>query len=54
MGYFVVPERDFVIKSSKYKPFTYSEFEAQVQADVKSVGTKIGLPRFNPNSPLFL
>lgn len=52
--YFVFPERDFVIKSSKYKPFTYSEFEAQVQADVQSLGTKIGLPRFVPNSPFFL
>ncbi|EFH40844.1 oxidoreductase [Arabidopsis lyrata subsp. lyrata] len=52
--YFVFPKRDCVIKSSNYKPFTYSEFEAQVQADVQSLGTKIGLPRFNPNSPLFL
>ncbi|KAL1197230.1 Gibberellin 2-beta-dioxygenase 6 [Cardamine amara subsp. amara] len=52
--YFVFPERDFVIKSSRYKPFAYSEFEAQVQADVQSLGTKIGLPRFIPHSPLFL
>ncbi|CAA0410709.1 unnamed protein product [Arabidopsis thaliana] len=52
--YFVFPKRDCVIKSSNYKPFTYSDFEAQVQADVQSLGTKIGLPRFNPNSPLFL
>lgn len=52
--YFVFPKRDCVIKSSKYKPFTYSEFEAQVQADVQSLGTKIGLSRFNPNSPFFL
>ncbi|EOA13597.1 hypothetical protein CARUB_v10026663mg [Capsella rubella] len=52
--YFVFPKRDYVIKSSNYKPFTYSEFEAQVQADVQSSGTKIGLPRFRPNSPLFL
>ncbi|ESQ42508.1 hypothetical protein EUTSA_v10015470mg [Eutrema salsugineum] len=46
--YFVFPQRDCVIKSSKYKPFTYSEFEAQVQADIQSIGTKIGLPRFTP------
>ncbi|KFK27412.1 hypothetical protein AALP_AA8G379400 [Arabis alpina] len=52
--YFVFPKRESVIKSSKYKPFTYAEFEAQVQADVKSHGTKIGLPRFTPKSPLFL
>nr|VDC86486.1 unnamed protein product [Brassica rapa] len=52
--YFVFPQRDCVIKSSNYKPFTYSEFEAQVQADVQSLGTKIGLLRFTPESPLFL
>ncbi|XP_013620095.1 PREDICTED: gibberellin 2-beta-dioxygenase 8-like isoform X1 [Brassica oleracea var. oleracea] len=52
--YFVFPQRDYVIKSSNYKPFTYSEFEAQVQADVQSLGTKIGLLRFTPESPLFL
>ncbi|CAN8253221.1 unnamed protein product [Cochlearia groenlandica] len=46
--YFVFPKRDCVIKSSKYKPFTYSEFEAQVQTDVQSLGTKIGLSRFTP------
>ncbi|KAJ0266771.1 DIOX_N domain-containing protein [Hirschfeldia incana] len=52
--YFVFPQRDCVIKSSNYKPFTYSEFEAQVQADVQSLGTKVGLHRFSPKSPLFL
>ncbi|KAL0750700.1 hypothetical protein Bca101_032703 [Brassica carinata] len=52
--YFVSPQRDCVIKSSNYKPFTYSEFEAQVQADVQSLGTKVGLHRFSPKSPLFL
>ncbi|CAA7032305.1 unnamed protein product [Microthlaspi erraticum] len=52
--YFVFPQRDCVIKSSNYKPFTYSEFEAQVQADVQSLGTKIGLPRFTPKSPLYV
>ncbi|KAF3503771.1 hypothetical protein F2Q69_00044129 [Brassica cretica] len=52
--YFVFPQRDCVIKSSNYKPFTYSEFEAQVQADVQSLGTKVSLHRFSPKSPLFL
>ncbi|KAJ4875201.1 2-oxoglutarate (2OG) and Fe(II)-dependent oxygenase superfamily protein [Raphanus sativus] len=52
--YFVFPQRDCVIKSSNYKPFTYSEFEAQVQADIQSLGTKVGLHRFSPKSPLFL
>ncbi|KAH0906767.1 hypothetical protein HID58_038594, partial [Brassica napus] len=46
--------RDCVIKSSNYKPFTYSEFDAQVQADFQSLGTKVGLHRFSPKSPLFL
>ncbi|RID41280.1 hypothetical protein BRARA_J01253 [Brassica rapa] len=52
--YFVFPQRDYVIKSSNYKPFTYSEFEAQVQADFQYLGTKVGLHRFSPKSPLFL
>uniref|UniRef100_M4CEJ7 Fe2OG dioxygenase domain-containing protein n=2 Tax=Brassica campestris TaxID=3711 RepID=M4CEJ7_BRACM len=52
--YFVFPQRDCVIKSSNYKPFTYSEFEAQVQADFQYLGTKVGLHRFSPKSPLFL
>ncbi|KAK7387241.1 hypothetical protein VNO78_27879 [Psophocarpus tetragonolobus] len=44
--YFVFPGEDVVIESSKYKPFTYNEFRAQVQQDIKSIGHKIGLPRF--------
>ncbi|KAK7385537.1 hypothetical protein VNO78_31260 [Psophocarpus tetragonolobus] len=44
--YFVFPEEDHEIKSSKYRPFTYSEFRAQVQQDTKTIGYKVGLPRF--------
>lgn len=46
IGYFVFPYEDAVIESSKYKPFTYAEFRAQVQHDLKTVGHKIGLPNF--------
>ncbi|XP_019161293.1 PREDICTED: gibberellin 2-beta-dioxygenase 8-like [Ipomoea nil] len=46
VGYFVFPEDDVVIESSKYKPFTYAQFRAQVQHDIKSVGFKIGLHNF--------
>ncbi|CAK9170781.1 unnamed protein product [Ilex paraguariensis] len=44
--YFVFPEEDTVIKSSKYKPFTYADFRAEVQQDLKTVGFKVGLQRF--------
>ncbi|KAF6170435.1 hypothetical protein GIB67_014365 [Kingdonia uniflora] len=44
--YFVFPVEDTVIRSSKYKPFTNQEFRSQVQEDIKTTGTKIGLPRF--------
>ncbi|KAK6938087.1 Non-hem dioxygenase N-terminal domain [Dillenia turbinata] len=46
IGYFVFPADDFVIRSSKYKPFTYNDFRAQVQVDAKSLGFKVGLDRF--------
>nr|GMD61241.1 gibberellin 2-beta-dioxygenase 8 [Ipomoea batatas] len=46
MGYFVFPGDDVVIESSKYKPFTYAQFRAQVQHELKSVGFKIGLNNF--------
>ncbi|KAK2643623.1 hypothetical protein Ddye_025386 [Dipteronia dyeriana] len=47
--YFVFPTEDGVIRSSKYKPFTYKDFQAQVQHDVKTLGFKVGLERFkNP------
>lgn len=44
--YFVFPGEEVVIESSKYKPFTYNEFRAQVQEDLKALGHKVGLPRF--------
>ncbi|GAV66598.1 2OG-FeII_Oxy domain-containing protein/DIOX_N domain-containing protein [Cephalotus follicularis] len=44
--YFVFPDEDCVIQSSKYKPFTYGDFRAQVQHDIKSLGLKVGLERF--------
>ncbi|KAF8396952.1 hypothetical protein HHK36_018588 [Tetracentron sinense] len=44
--YFVFPMEDGVIRSSKYKPFTYKEFRAQVQEDIKASGFKVGLERF--------
>ena len=47
--FFGFPEDDVVIQSSKYKPFTYNEFRAQVQQDVKTVGHKVGLERFKKN-----
>lgn len=46
IGYFVFPAEDGVIESSKYKPFTYANFQAQNELDLKTVGAKIGLPRF--------
>ncbi|KAF3454905.1 hypothetical protein FNV43_RR05353 [Rhamnella rubrinervis] len=44
--YFVFPEEGSVIRSLKYKPFTYSDFQAQVQQDIKTLGHKVGLDRF--------
>ncbi|KAJ7964210.1 Gibberellin 2-beta-dioxygenase 8 [Quillaja saponaria] len=46
IGYFVFPDDDTVIESTKYKPFTYNDFRAQVQEDIKTCGHKIGLERF--------
>ncbi|CAK7330557.1 unnamed protein product [Dovyalis caffra] len=47
--YFVFPAEGSVIQSSKYKPFTYSDFQSQVQQDVKTLGFKVGLERFKLN-----
>ena len=47
--FFGFPEDDVIIQSSKYKPFTYNEFRAQVQKDVKTVGYEVGLERFKKN-----
>lgn len=44
--YFAFPKEDGVILSSNYKPFTYEQFQAQVQQDIKATGFKVGLDRF--------
>ncbi|KAL3530896.1 hypothetical protein ACH5RR_010218 [Cinchona calisaya] len=49
VGYFVFPYENTVIESSKYKPFTYPDFRAEVQQDLKTVGHKIGLQKFKLN-----
>uniref|UniRef100_A0A5B7AG64 gibberellin 2beta-dioxygenase n=1 Tax=Davidia involucrata TaxID=16924 RepID=A0A5B7AG64_DAVIN len=50
IAYFSCPSSDTVIQScvqpSIYKTFSFREYRKQVQEDVKSTGTKIGLPRF--------
>ncbi|KAK3035450.1 hypothetical protein RJ639_032875 [Escallonia herrerae] len=46
IGYFVFPDENCVIHSSRYKPFTYADFRAQVQQDLKTIGFKVGLPKF--------
>lgn len=49
--YFAFPMEDGVIVSSRYKAFTYKEFSAQVKADTKAYGFKIGLQHFKVKSP---
>ncbi|ESQ45859.1 hypothetical protein EUTSA_v10010903mg [Eutrema salsugineum] len=44
--YFVYPDKDCMFESSRYKPFRFSEFEAQAKLDVETHGSKIGLSRF--------
>ncbi|CAA7036648.1 unnamed protein product [Microthlaspi erraticum] len=44
--YFVFPAKDCVFESSRYKPFKFSEFEAQVKLDVEIHGSKVGLSQF--------
>ncbi|XP_009781853.1 gibberellin 2-beta-dioxygenase 8 [Nicotiana tabacum] len=46
IGYFVFPAEDAIIQSTNYKPFTYADFRAQVQHDLKTVGIKTGLQKF--------
>ncbi|GER52013.1 2-oxoglutarate (2OG) and Fe(II)-dependent oxygenase superfamily protein [Striga asiatica] len=46
IGYFVFPVENAVIESSNYRPFTYADFQAEKESDLKTVGRKIGLPRF--------
>ncbi|XVF05307.1 hypothetical protein REPUB_Repub05bG0160900 [Reevesia pubescens] len=48
--YFVFPAEESVIHSSKYKPFTYTDFQEQVQKDTKSLGYKLGLQSFKLNA----
>lgn len=48
--YFVFPSENQLIQSSKYKPFTYSDFRAQVQEDIRTTGFKVGLDRFKLSS----
>ncbi|GMI81713.1 Gibberellin 2-oxidase 9 [Hibiscus trionum] len=50
--YFVFPAKGSVVRSSKYKPFTYTEFQQQVQNDTKTLGYKVGLQRFRLNAPV--
>ncbi|KAL1220187.1 Gibberellin 2-beta-dioxygenase 6 [Cardamine amara subsp. amara] len=47
--YFVFPDKDCMFKSSRYKPFTFSEYEAQVKLDVETHGIKVGLSRLLSN-----
>ncbi|GMI92223.1 Gibberellin 2-oxidase 9 [Hibiscus trionum] len=49
--YFVFPAQGSVIRSSKYKPFTYTDFQEQVQNDTKTLGYKVGLDRFKLTAP---
>lgn len=48
--YFVFPTDDGIIQSSRYRPFTYADFRAQVQEDIKTHGFKVGLDRFKTSS----
>ncbi|KAL8477564.1 hypothetical protein ACS0TY_029745 [Phlomoides rotata] len=52
IGYFVFPADDAVIECSKYKSCTYPDFQAQNEIDLKTVGKKIGLPRFLKEQPV--
>ncbi|XP_057508176.1 gibberellin 2-beta-dioxygenase 6-like [Actinidia eriantha] len=52
IGYFVFPDKDGVIRSPKYKPFTYADFRAQIQQDLKTIGYKVGgLHHFKLHQP---
>lgn len=44
--YFVFPAEESVIRSSCYRPFTYAQFRAQVQHDIRDTGIKLGLHHF--------
>ncbi|XP_051128173.1 gibberellin 2-beta-dioxygenase 8-like [Andrographis paniculata] len=49
-AYFLCPSSDTVIPSTVYHSFTFGDFRKQVENDVATYGTKIGLPMFLPNS----
>ncbi|CAL5050566.1 unnamed protein product [Urochloa decumbens] len=47
--YFAFPRDDALVScdgGSRYRPFTLPEFRAQVQADIRETGAKVGLERF--------
>ncbi|CAL5335763.1 unnamed protein product [Camellia sinensis] len=52
VGYFLCPSNDTVIQGCNenepcmYRKFSFREYRQQVQEDVKSTGTKVGLSRF--------
>ncbi|CAA6658294.1 unnamed protein product [Spirodela intermedia] len=50
MAFFLCPSHDTVIESvrkpSVYRPFSFGEFQHQVQDDVRTEGYKVGLSRF--------
>jgi len=50
VAYFLCPSYNTVINSCKgpsvYRKFTFGEYRHQIQEDVKKIGHKIGLSRF--------
>ncbi|XP_031499687.1 gibberellin 2-beta-dioxygenase 8-like [Nymphaea colorata] len=50
VAFFLCPSYDTIIETCRrpaiYRKFTFEEFRQQVQEDVRSMGHKIGLPRF--------
>ncbi|KAF3779974.1 Gibberellin 20 oxidase 1 [Nymphaea thermarum] len=50
VAFFLCPSYDTIIETCRrpaiYRKFTFGEFRQQVQEDVRSMGHKIGLPRF--------
>ncbi|XVE79377.1 hypothetical protein DITRI_Ditri14bG0053700 [Diplodiscus trichospermus] len=49
INYFVFPDLDCNIQSSRYKPFTYKDFHAQAQRDIETLGFKAALESFKLN-----
>ncbi|KAK8282160.1 hypothetical protein V6Z11_D08G007800, partial [Gossypium hirsutum] len=50
INYFVFPQFDCTIQSSKYKPFTYKSFQAQAQKEIETLGLRVGLDNFKLNA----